>query len=217
MNGSSIDGDGGKGGRPTERKAPGRISRASMIAFGLVVSLVGLSLVVSPAHAAPAKNASGDGTAQHQERGFADIFPCREDLGYFFFDATYNQQEHGAATRYTFTQVGSFTAYPIAVERDANGDPVYDQNGDIIPVVDDQGIPAQQPGETFSGHFQTSFGSRENANVSTESFTLNIHAIGSLGTATASHENGHVTTDGPGDPNDPATSVQVAFDHVECP
>ena len=53
--------------------------------------------------------------------------------------------------------------------------------------------------------------------VSTETFTLNIHGIGSLGTRVASHEYGHITTDGPGDPHDPTTSVKVAFDRVTCP
>jgi hypothetical protein len=175
--------------------------------------------MTSPALAVSASTAQQGGTVHHEQRGFADVFPCREDLGFFFFTATYNQQEHLSAdgSRYTFTQVGETKAYPIEVERDANGDPVLDKGGDIIPIVDANGIPVQQPGETFTGHFQTSFGSRENANVSTETFTLNIHGIGSLGTRVASHENGHVTTDGPGDPNDPTTSVKVAFDRVTCP
>lgn len=191
-----------------------RIVRLGCAALA-AVCLAGLGAIASPL-AASASSTPG-GTMQHEQRGFADVFPCRLDLGYFFFEATYNQQEHGSGTRYTFTQVGAVTAYPIAIERDANGDPVYDENGDVIPVVDAQGIPVQQPGETFSGRFETTFGSRDNANVSNESFTLNIHAVGSLGTSVASHENGHVTTDGPGDPNDPSTSVRVAFDNVDCP
>ena len=181
--------------------------------------LIAAPVIGSSSALAASASTNGGGTLHHEERGFADIFPCREDLGFFFFKAIYNQQEHFSTdgSRYSFTQVGSTTAYPIAVERDANGDPIRDANGDIIPIVDDNGIPVQQPGETFSGSFQTSFGSHENIGVSTETFTLNIHGIGSLGTRIASHENGHVTTDGPGDPNDPTTSVKVAFDRVSCP
>ena len=60
------------------------------------------------------------------------------------------------------------------------------------------------------------FGASINRNESVETFAFNIHGLGDQGTTFASHENAHVVTDGPGDPEDPGTLLKLAFDKMRC-
>jgi hypothetical protein len=174
----------------------------------------------SMAAAAPAGTTHEGGNEHGAQESFADVVPCHDELGFYWITTTYNEQEHSTENKNgfwaTFTQVGTFTAFPIDVVRDANGDPVRDGDGNVTPVVDANGNPVQLAGETFAGKFQTWFGISANPNVTVESSTFNIHGEGSAGTVLRMHDNFHVTTDGPGDPEDPATPVKVSFDKVNC-
>jgi hypothetical protein len=154
-------------------------------------------------------------TEHHATDVFADLRPCDTTTGiYYRITTTYNSVEHESFTgpdsgQFTFTQTGTFTAVPTEVLRDANGDPVLNENGDAIPVGD------PLPGETFTGKFTVWGGGSFSSHGSVFTFTFNVRGVGSEGTTFSEHDVNHITA-GPGDPEDPNTLVRVAFNHDNC-
>lgn len=160
----------------------------------------------TPALAAPPQHESN--TQHHVTETFADILPCA-DGGYYLITTTANQTEHATFTdtsgHFTFTETGTFQASPteVVITTDPDGEPVVTPTG-------------PRPGPTYSGHFTIWGGGSFNDKRSVTTFTFRIHGTGSDGTTLSFHENAHATTDGPGDPEDPATPVKVAFDKARC-
>jgi len=166
-----------------------------------------------------------DGANEHQAVDtFADTVPCNEDLGFYAITTTYNEQFHATENKNGFwvtsTQTGTFTAYASELATDVDGNPVENDDGDFVPAIDPAtGEPVLRGGgdlETFSGKFVVWFGASINPNESVETFAFNIHGVGDQGTTFDGHENAHVVTDGPGDPEDPTTPLKLAFDKLRC-
>jgi hypothetical protein len=144
------------------------------------------------AHAAPPEHEKN--IEKNATETFTDIVPCHPELGDYDITTTYNEQEHSTSTddssgHFTFTQTGTFSAVPSAGNTNT---------------------------ETFTGRFNVWGGGNFNSKQSEETFTFNVSGTGSQGTTFREHDNAHVVTDGPGDPEDPATPVKVAFDHDVC-
>ena len=166
-----------------------------------------------------------EGDNEHQAVDtFADVVPCNAALGFYAITTTYNEQFHDTANTNGFwitdTQTGTFTAYATDVVTDNDGNPVPNEDGEFTPIIDtNTGAPVVRGGgdlETFTGKFVAWFGASINRNESVETFAFNIHGLGDQGTTFASHENAHVVTDGPGDPEDPGTLLKLAFDKMRC-
>lgn len=165
-----------------------RVMRASLVSRAAAVpAIVLLSLGLGAGVVGAA--VTHEKTIEHgATETFVDTFPC---VGADFTITTvYNEQTHvtvnGDSFHFTFTQTGTFNAVPVA------------------------------GGETFSGRFTVWGGGNANTKQSIETFTFNLTGTGSAGTFVSAHENAHVVTDGPGDPEDPATPVKVAFDKMVC-
>ena len=157
------------------------------------VAMIGFIVVSASgvANAAPPQHEKN--IEKNTTETFTDVVPCHPELGDYEITTTYNGQEHSTFTdssgHFTFTETGTFSALPSA------GNPNT---------------------ETFTGKFTVWGGGTFNTRQSEESFTFNVQGTGSQGTTFGAHDNAHVVTDGPGDPEDPATPVKVAFDKSTC-
>ncbi|MEO7836271.1 MAG: hypothetical protein ABIS21_01360 [Acidimicrobiales bacterium] len=136
----------------------------------------------------------GSGPADTQRSGtdtFVDVIPCNENLGDYTITVTFNGIEHSSENNngqhFTFTQTGTFVATPL-----------------------------DGSGETFTGRFTVWGGGNTNPNVSNFTFTFSARGTGSEGTTFRANDNAHITTEGPGDPFDPATATRVAFENTRC-
>jgi len=161
--------------------------------FFVATACIGLAVVVNVGVATAAPPEHEKNIEKNVTETFTDVVPCHDELGLYDITTTYNEQEHATLTatsgHFTFTETGTFSAVPHTGSTHT---------------------------ETFTGKFTTWGGGSFNSKRSIETFTFNVGGTGSQGTNFRAHENAHVVTDGPGDPEDPATPVKVAFDHLTC-
>jgi hypothetical protein len=195
--------------------------RMQRLVLAAAVAGCALLLPAGPALAGAGTSHPDAATFHNAVETFADTVPCHDDLGGYLITTTYNGQLHSTANDNGFwitgTETGTFAASPIQVETDSQGNLVRDpDSGNLIPIVDASGNPIPRDGESFSGKFTDWFGASINRNESVLTETFNIHGVGSAGTSFAAHDNGHVVTDGAGDPFDPNTPLKLAFDHSTC-
>jgi len=185
-----------------------RLLRRLLATSGALVLAFGISMS-SAAAGTPTTTTEHQGTDT-----FADLRPCDDSGQYYAITLTYNSVEHENnigpnAAQFTFTQTGTFSAVPTEVLRDANGDPILNEDGEATPVGD------PLPGETFTGKFTAWGGGHFNDHGSEFTFTFNVRGTGSEGTTFSEHDVSHMTA-GPGDPEDPNTVIRVIFDHDHC-
>lgn len=190
-----------------------------VLATGMSVSI--LLLPAAPALAGTTTTHPDSVTFHNLVISFADLVPCRDQLGGYLIAATLNSQIHSTANANGFwitgTDTGPFSAVPIQVAVDSTGNPVRDPDSDnLIPILDASGNPVARAGETFTGHFTDWFGASINPNESVITDVFNVRGTGSTGTTFAAHDNSHLVTAGAGDPFDPSTPLKLSFDHATC-
>ena len=195
--------------------------RVRQVIATAAMCVAGLLLSVQPASASAGTVHPDAATFHGEVETFADVVPCHDELGGYLITTTYNGQIHSTANANGFwvtgTETGVFSAVPIQVETDADGNFVRDpDSGNLIPILDADGNPVARSGETFTGRFTDWFGASINRNVSTVTDAFNVRGVGSAGTTFQAHDNSHLVTDGPGDPFDPATPLKLAFEHSSC-
>jgi hypothetical protein len=181
---------------------------------GMLALAVGTALAIVAPSAAFA-GAVHDGGHEHAgSEVFGGTVPCHPELGFYRITTTYNAVFHvtqnANGESFTETETGSFVAVPTEVLRDANGDPIVDEDGNLTPVGD------PLPGETFSGHFTSWDGGNFTEHGTVFTATFSVRGTGSEGTTFAEHDLFHFTG-GPGDPQeDPNVPVKVAFSKQHC-
>jgi hypothetical protein len=158
------------------------------------------------------------GHTHHGVRTFYDIKPCAVDGVGYEIQTTSNSVEHetdnASGAHFTFTETGTFTARPAEVVRDADGNPIRNDDDELTPALDADGQVVYLPGATFAGHFTTWGGGHVSRGGSGFTFTFSVHGVGTDGTTFGQHSVFH-STSWPGDPDDPSL-VKVMFDHEVC-
>jgi len=114
----------------------------------------------------------------------------------------------------SFTEEGTFTARPAAVVRDADGNPIRNDDDQLDPALDPNGNVVYLNGPTYTGHVADWGGGNVTKGGSQFTFTFSVNGVGSDGSTFGAHSVFHSTA-WPGDPEDPSL-VKVMFQHETC-
>ena len=157
----------------------------------------------------------------HGEITFYDVKPCSSDgIGYEIVadvNAIEHESENANGGHFTFTETGRFTARPIVVELDADGNPVYDDGeGSLIPVLDAGGNVQYLDGETFHGRYTAWGGGNQTRGGQNSTFTFSVTGRGTDGGAFKENSTFHFTAEPGGDPFEDESLLKVIFEHTRC-
>ena len=161
--------------------------RPTRLALTSLAALVALAAPFAVAAAPAGAAASTDTGHEHQvTRTFFDTRPCADDGVGYEITATVNSVEHETANanggHFTFTETGSFTARPAEVVRDADGNPIRNDDDELSPALDGDGKVVYLDGPTYTGHYTAWGGGNFNGGgTSTSTFTFSVHGVGSDG------------------------------------
>jgi hypothetical protein len=179
-----------------------------------VISVVGLQAAAGAAAESTTENSHGEIT-------FYDVKPCSTDGIAYEIVANVNAIEHESENpnggHFTFTETGRFTARPVVVERDADGNPVYDEEEEsLIPTLDGDGNVQYLDGETFNGHYTVWGGGNQTRGGQNSTFTFSVTGRGSEGSAFKENATFHFTAAPGQDPFEDPSLLKVIFEHDRC-
>jgi hypothetical protein len=180
--------------------------------------VAGISVVGLQAASGAAQSSTEN---SHDQTTFYDVKPCSSDgIGYEIVadvNVIEHESENSNGGHFTFTETGHFTARPVVVERDADGNPVYDEAEEsLIPVVDADGNVQYLDGETFRGRYTVWGGGNQTRGGQNSTFTFSVTGRGTEGSVFKENSTFHFTAGPGGDPFEDESLLKVIFEHSRC-
>jgi hypothetical protein len=155
-----------------------------------LTALAALAALAAPFAVAAAPAGAAANTATRHEhrvtRIFFDTRPCADDDVGYEITAIVNSVEHmtvnAKGDHSTFTETGRFTARPVKVIRDGDGNPIRNDDGELSPALDGGGTVVPLDGVVYTGRYTAwGGGNFNNDKTSNFTFTFSAHGRGSDG------------------------------------